>query len=82
MSVIGSGATNPHAFTAAIESARKVFDMGLGLGFAMDLLDLGGGFSGGNFDMSGNVDLGGVPLAVNRCDFWILSYFPIFLNSF
>ena len=62
---VGSGATNPHAFTAAILLARKVFDMGSALGFNMSLLDIGGGFCGGNFDESGNVDLGGVPAAVS-----------------
>ena len=62
---VGSGATNPHAFTAAILLARKVFDMGSALGFNMTLLDIGGGFCGGNFDEGGNVDLGGVPAAVN-----------------
>lgn len=62
---VGSGAKNPAAFTAAIESARHVFDLGLALGFEMDTLDLGGGFCGGAFDAAGNVDLGGVPAAIN-----------------
>ncbi|KAI7846238.1 hypothetical protein COHA_000306 [Chlorella ohadii] len=62
---VGSGAKNPLAFTAAIESARRVFDLGLSLGFEMDTLDLGGGFCGGSFDASGSVDLGGVPAAIN-----------------
>ena len=39
--------------------------MGSALGFRMSLLDIGGGFCGGNFDEFGNVDLGGVPSAVN-----------------
>jgi len=43
---VGSGATNPAAFVAAIASARRVWDEALGLGFQMRLLDLGGGFSG------------------------------------
>jgi len=43
---VGSGATNPAAFAAAIASARRVWDEALGLGFQMRLLDLGGGFSG------------------------------------
>lgn len=62
---VGSGAKNPAAFTAAIESARRVFDLGAAMGFAMEVLDIGGGFCGGNFDAAGNVDLGGVPAAVN-----------------
>ena len=35
------------------------------MGFAMDTLDLGGGFCGGDFDAAGTVDLGGVPAAIN-----------------
>ncbi|KAL4436858.1 hypothetical protein ABPG75_003997 [Micractinium tetrahymenae] len=62
---VGSGAKNPAAFVAAIESARQVFDLGLAMGFDMDILDLGGGFCGGDFDGAGNVDLGGVPAAIN-----------------
>ena len=63
---VGSGAKNPAAFTAAIEAARHVFDLGLAMGHAgMDTLDLGGGFCGGDFDAAGEVDLGGVPAAIN-----------------
>lgn len=62
---VGSGATNPAAFSEAIAVARSAFDEGLALGFDMRILDVGGGFSGGNFDVNGNVDLGGVPEAVN-----------------
>ena len=40
--------------------------MGLAMGFEMEVLDIGGGFCGGDFDASGNVDLGGVPSAVNE----------------
>eukprot|EP00891_Asterochloris_glomerata_P001630 jgi/Astpho2/1630/fgenesh1_pm.00030_%23_2_t len=70
---VGSGATNPGAFTAAISLARRVFDIGAALGFSMDLLDIGGGFCGGNFDEAGNVDLGGVPHAVNSA---LEEFFP------
>jgi ornithine decarboxylase len=70
---VGSGATNPGAFTNAISLARKVFDMGAALGFEMTLLDIGGGFCGGNFDDNGMVDLGGVPAAVNSA---LDQYFP------
>lgn len=62
---VGSGAKNPAAFSAAIEAARRVFDLGASLGFDMDTLDLGGGFCGGSFDAQGGVDLGGVPDAIN-----------------
>lgn len=62
---VGSGAKNPAAFVAAIEAACHVFDLALALGFDMDTLDLGGGFCGGAFDAAGQVDLGGVPAAIN-----------------
>ena len=62
---VGSGAKNPAAFRAAVEAARHVFDLALALGFDMDTLDLGGGFCGGDFDAAGQVDLGGVPSAIN-----------------
>jgi len=45
---IGSGATGTHAYTAAIEQARGVFDLAQRLGLPpLTLLDIGGGFSGG-----------------------------------
>jgi ornithine decarboxylase len=62
---VGSGAKNPAAFRAAVEAARHVFDLAIALGFDMDTLDLGGGFCGGDFDAAGQVDLGGVPAAIN-----------------
>ncbi|XP_052083765.1 ornithine decarboxylase-like [Mytilus californianus] len=34
------------AFESAIEQSRKVFDIGLAMGFNMHLLDIGGGFPG------------------------------------
>jgi ornithine decarboxylase len=62
---VGSGGKNPAAYTSAIEAARRVFDLGGHLGFDMDILDLGGGFSGGATSEDGGVDLGGVPEAIN-----------------
>lgn len=62
---VGSGATDPNAFTYAIELARKAFDMGKEFGFDMSVLDVGGGFCGGKFDEQGNVDFMGVPEALN-----------------
>ena len=62
---VGSGATDPQAFTFAIELARKAFDLGQTYGFDMRILDVGGGFCGGKFDSSGKVDLEGVPAALN-----------------
>jgi len=62
---VGSGATNPAAFSYAVELARRAFDLGAAYGFEMSILDVGGGFSGGRFDENGRFDLGGVPHAVN-----------------
>jgi ornithine decarboxylase len=44
---VGSGATNPAAFGAAVEAAARAFALGAAYGFDMGLLDIGGGFSGG-----------------------------------
>ena len=43
---MGSGCQDSGAFEAAIQQAREVFDMGISMGFNMDLLDIGGGFPG------------------------------------
>ncbi|RMZ42905.1 hypothetical protein AFCA_009469 [Aspergillus flavus] len=47
---IGSGASDPEAFTTAIQQARHVFDQGERLGFNMTVLDVGGGFQHTNFE--------------------------------
>lgn len=60
---VGSGATNPCAFSQAIAAARDAWDVALELGFSMQLLDIGGGFAGGTVDGAG---LGAVPAAVNE----------------
>ena len=70
---VGSGATNPAAFSEAIALARDVFDQGLALGFDMRLLDIGGGFCGGAINADGSVELGGVPAAVNNA---LAHHFP------
>ncbi|KAK9821936.1 hypothetical protein WJX81_005453 [Elliptochloris bilobata] len=71
---VGSGATNPAAFSAAIALAADAFAAGAAAGHTgMDLLDIGGGFCGGTFDASGRVDLGGVPAAVNAA---LAEHFP------
>ena len=43
---VGSGGANALSFAKAIASARKAFDMGVGYGFNLNLLDIGGGFPG------------------------------------
>ncbi|KAK9832371.1 hypothetical protein WJX74_007903 [Apatococcus lobatus] len=71
---VGSGATNPAAFAQAIAMARRVFTDGQKHGFDMTMLDIGGGFCGGNFGADGKVDLGGVPAAVNAA---LDEHFPV-----
>ncbi|XP_047460907.1 antizyme inhibitor 1b [Mugil cephalus] len=39
------------AYTHALSDARCVFDMGLDLGFNMNILDIGGGFTGSEFQL-------------------------------
>ncbi len=68
---VGSGATNPCAFSEAISAARAAWDVALELGFAMQLLDIGGGFAAGTSDGQG---LGDVPAAVNAA---LDMYFPV-----
>ena len=70
---VGSGATNPTAFSQAIALARETFDMGLALGHDMHVLDIGGGFPGGPLGPDGRVHLGGVPDVVNAA---LLEHFP------
>lgn len=44
-------------FSGAIASARHIFDLAEMMGFSMELLDIGGGFTG-HFDEHGNVMFG------------------------
>ncbi|KAM9838474.1 antizyme inhibitor 1b [Aulostomus maculatus] len=39
------------AYTLALSDARCVFDMGVDLGFNMNILDIGGGFTGSDFQL-------------------------------
>jgi ornithine decarboxylase len=61
---VGSACKNLAAFTTAIESARVIFDQAEDLGFKMELLDIGGGFTG-HFDDHGNVMFGDIANAIN-----------------
>lgn len=74
---VGSGATNPDAFSYAIEQARRAFDLGACYGFAMTILDVGGGFCARRVSPAASaieeVDLGGVPAAINAA---LALYFP------
>lgn len=43
---VGSGCRDPNAYSKAIKEAKKVFQCGEDLGFNMNIVDIGGGFSG------------------------------------
>ena len=61
---VGSGASNPNAFTAAIRLAHDVFSRAWQAGFKdMEILDIGGGFSGGTG--CGSKELEPVAAAIN-----------------
>eukprot|EP00210_Caulerpa_lentillifera_P005503 g5262.t1 len=62
---VGSGATNPEAYTIAISLARKAFDLGLSEGFDMKILDIGGGFCSGKLTQDGLTEFRPVQEAVN-----------------
>ncbi|KAG2455071.1 hypothetical protein HYH02_000893 [Chlamydomonas schloesseri] len=61
---VGSACQNLSTFSGAIENARKVFDEAGTLGFNMELLDIGGGFTG-HFDECGNVMFGEIANTIN-----------------
>ncbi|KAG2447384.1 hypothetical protein HYH02_007712 [Chlamydomonas schloesseri] len=69
---VGSAAKNLATFTNAIANARKVFDDAESLGFKMELLDIGGGFTG-HFDKCGNVMFGEIANTINAA---LATYFP------
>ncbi|PNG66935.1 Ornithine decarboxylase, partial [Tetrabaena socialis] len=69
---VGSAAKNLATFTNAIDNARKVFDDAQALGFHMELLDIGGGFTG-RFDAGGNVMFGEIANTINAA---LASAFP------
>ena len=43
---VGSGCTNPSAYSRAIEMSHCVFEYGKTVGYNLHLLDIGGGFPG------------------------------------
>jgi ornithine decarboxylase len=47
---VGSGCMSTQSFISAIRSANKVFQQGADLGYAFDILDLGGGWPGTDDD--------------------------------
>jgi ornithine decarboxylase len=62
---VGSGSSNPQAYSRAISAARRVFDMGAELGFTMTLLDIGGGFCARVDEATGLIDMTHVGKEVN-----------------
>mmetsp|Transcript_26356 Transcript_26356/g.78254 ORF Transcript_26356/g.78254 Transcript_26356/m.78254 type:complete len:510 (-) Transcript_26356:202-1731(-) len=69
---VGSGCSNLSTYSAAIASARAVFDDAIEMGFDMQLLDIGGGFTG-RFDACGNVMLSEIAGAINAA---VAMHFP------
>jgi ornithine decarboxylase len=67
---VGSAATNPAAFEEAIEMADRAFAQGGAHGHALNLLDIGGGFSSQCFSQWGGRD---IPAAVKRA---LETHFP------
>lgn len=52
---VGSGASDPQAFTKAVRDARSVFDQATSIGYEMHTLDVGGGFCGESFEQMASV---------------------------
>ena len=48
---VGSGATDPHVFAQAVHDSRAVFNLARNYGHSPKVLDVGGGFSTGNFEV-------------------------------
>lgn len=48
---IGSSASDPLAFRRAVQDARTVFDQAADRGMRLNMLDVGGGFTGENFEV-------------------------------
>ncbi|XP_033733170.1 ornithine decarboxylase-like [Pecten maximus] len=67
---VGSNCQDADAFSLSIKEARRIFDIGLQVGFAMTLLDIGGGYRGRDIDrpaIEENADV------INKC---LDEYFP------
>ncbi|KAM9384312.1 antizyme inhibitor 1b [Pholidichthys leucotaenia] len=80
------------AYTHALSDARCVFDMGVELGFNMNILDIGGGFTGSEFQLK-QVEsavrplldayfppLSGVQLLAQPGNFYVASAFSLTVN--
>jgi ornithine decarboxylase len=69
---VGSACKNLPVFSMAIEKAREIFDLAKTFGYDMELLDIGGGFTG-HFDSHGNVMFGEIASTINTA---IATHFP------
>ncbi|OWF48669.1 Ornithine decarboxylase [Mizuhopecten yessoensis] len=67
---VGSNCYNAEAYSSAIKKARKIFDIGLQVGFEMNILDIGGGFPGRN---THKPTIEEVSVIINQC---LKEYFP------
>ncbi|XP_060078087.1 ornithine decarboxylase-like [Ylistrum balloti] len=47
---VGSNCLSADAFSTSIKEAREIFDIGIQLGFSMEILDIGGGYRGRDVD--------------------------------
>jgi diaminopimelate decarboxylase len=47
---VGSGCTDPNKYSNAVENAKSVIDKCTEMGFAADIIDIGGGFEDSTFD--------------------------------
>ncbi|XP_021357135.1 ornithine decarboxylase-like [Mizuhopecten yessoensis] len=67
---VGSNCLSSDAFASAIKEARMIFDVGLQVGFDMNMLDIGGGYRGRDVEhptIEENADI------INQC---LDEYFP------
>ncbi|XP_051526490.1 antizyme inhibitor 1-like isoform X1 [Myxocyprinus asiaticus] len=83
---------DPQAYTHALSDARCIFDMGKELGFDMKILDIGGGFSGTEFQLKqihSNVrplleayfpSVSGVNVIAEPGNFYVYSSFTLAVN--
>jgi len=69
---VGSACQNLYIFEEAIANARVIFGQAQAMGFAMELLDIGGGFTG-HFDERGNVKFGEIANTINTA---LSTHFP------
>jgi ornithine decarboxylase len=52
---VGSGASDPHSFTKAVQDSRTVFDQAHEIGYDLKTLDVGGGFTSETFEEMASV---------------------------